>query len=55
MTIYISQFWCGVLATLGVELLLFITFCFITIDIKGGKKNGKGKDNNNQSDEQSKC
>ena len=47
MTVYISQFWCGVLATLGVEILLFILLCAIATDIKKGKKNGEGKDNSN--------
>jgi len=45
MNIYIPPFWCGVLATLLVEFILFVG---VIICISGGKKDGSSKDNNNQ-------
>lgn len=51
MTIYIPQFWCGVLATLLVEFLLFIGLIVIIIEYNGGQKDGKSKDSNDKSDQ----
>lgn len=51
MTIFISQFWCGVIATILVEIILFIGLLVAISEYKGDKKNGKGKDSNNKGNE----
>lgn len=51
MTIYISQFWCGVLVTLLVELVLFIGLIIFALNYKGGQENGKSKDRDDKSNQ----
>lgn len=51
MTIYIPEFWCGVLMTILVEIVLFIGLIVAIVEYKGGKNDGKSKDSNDKSDQ----
>lgn len=43
MTLYISEFWCGVVATVVFEIVLTITLS-VAFSIKGDEKKGKKAD-----------